>query len=385
MLALLASCSNNQEEPAELEFISIRIERELGNLYDILEDYVDSYDLNQDSLFLVDYLNEIYKTSKYARVASYVSNEGVLLFSAPAMSKVSGIDISHQEHVKFIIDNLEPVLGTQFRSVQGFNSVTLSEPVLQKDTLHSFFSILISPQLLISDIIDDYPYLNSCDVWVVEKNGTLIYDKHIEEIGKNVLEDESYSSLEGFKGLVDTIFSSPNGVVSYSPQNDISQNVAWRTVEFLDTEWIVVLEFNDEKPIVFRTPEILGIKSSQEGLIDLSENDLFLEFLANGDTQCAEDMMKNFYDDCPGIFSIQWIDSNAQHRIGFPLHNLNYLGHNLRAKCTNANLLYALHHRSLYNFDDYISEDYYASFITVPLYRNKKYLGLLYYNQLQMR
>lgn len=384
-LSVWVSCSDYSKEPPELEFLTVRIEKELDNLYAALENHVDDYSLQTDSTYIVNFLNDIYKSNRHVRATSYVNHNGVLQYSVPMMSDVRGIDISYQEHVKYVLDNHEPVLGKQFRAVQGFNAVTITEPVLDSDSLHSFFSILISPQYLINDIVEDYPYLDSCDVWVIEKDGTIIYDKHIEEIGKNVINDCEYDNLREFDFLLDSVTGNKSGFLVYSPADNKKQNVVWRTVEFFESEWIVVVEFPCGEEIYARTPDILGIPSSEEALINLSEKELFLDFLADADHRSMGDMMKNFYDKCPGIFAIQWIDSSGTNQIGFPLYNLNYLGHQIRNTCKSPNILYALEHRTIYNFDEDISEDYFASFYSVPLYRDKKYLGLLYYAELHVK
>ncbi len=382
-MALLTSCNSNKEEPPELEFLTVRIERELDNLYGILNDFCSDYNYSADSSYLVEHLTELYHSKRHARAASYVNAEGALLYSFPTMSNVYGVDISYQEHMQYMMRTKEPVLSKQFRTVQGFNAVTIGHPIVADDTLHSIFSLLISPQYMVEDIVDDYPYLDSCEVWVIEQDGTIIYDMHIEEIGNNVLKDREYCLINGFKELVDSIMSHDHGFHVYAPQNNIEQNVAWETIEFLNTKWTIVIEYPRGHKIMNRTAAVLGIPSPQEALINLSENQLFLDFVHASDDRGAEEMMKDFYDHCSGMFAVQWVDTLGQNRIGFPQHNMNYLGHKLHTKCKDLNILNAIKNKTIYNYDEYLSEDYFVSYYTVPLYRNKQYLGLLYYTNLR--
>ncbi len=382
-LALLVSCNNNSEVPPELEFLTIRIERELDDLYGMIKDSKNDFDLNGDSAYVVDVLNQFYKSKKYARIASYSNSDGILMYSLPSMTNVFGIDISYQDHIRYMMEKKKSVLSKQFRTVQGFNAATIGEPVVVDDTLHSMFTLLVSPQYMIDDIVDDYPFLDSCEVWVMEQDGTIIYDMHIEEIGKNVLKDKEYSRINGFSELVDSIMSKNNGFHVYAPQNNITQNVAWERMEYLNTKWIVVLEYPRGNQIMNRTASVLGLPSPQEALINLSENQLFLDFIAANDERGVEEMMKDFYDQCTGMFSVQWVDSSGQNRIGFPQHNLNYLGHKIHTKCQDLNILNAIRYKTIYNFDEFVTEDYFASYYTVPLYRNKEYLGVLYFTSLR--
>ncbi len=385
LTSILVSCSPQTEEPAELEYISIRIEKELKKINASLKEYAQEYDGKHDSNNITDLLENICKSDYNIRAASFVDCNGVLMYSLPSMSDVYGLDISYQEHVQYVLKNKKPVLSKQFRAVQGFNAITIDQPVIKSDTLNSIFAVLLSPQYMFDEIIKDYPNLDSCDVWVIEKDGTIIYDSDIEEIGRNIYQDQEYKKLSHFDLLIDSIDNLEKGVITYSPKESCRHKVAWETYSYLNMEWIIVLEFPIDKPIIRRIPSELGIRNSEESLIELSENELFQSFLWNDDQQSVQEMMKNFYDYCPGIFSIQWIDSNAVNRCGFPMHNVNYLGYQGNTKSLNPNILNAISKKSIQEFDEYIANDYIASFYTVPVYYENKYLGLIYYNKLSVK
>ncbi len=385
LFALLAACSQHKDEPAELEYLTVRIEKELDNLHHQLKNHIEDYNFDKDSSSVIRLLYDIYGSNKNIRAASYVNEKGILLYSVPEMSDVSGINISHQAHVDYVLKKHKPVLGKQFRAVQGFNAVTMTEPLIVEDTLHSFYSMLLSPQYLFSDIVDDYPYLDSCDVWVMQKDGTILYDEDIEEIGKNIFKDEYYCKLPGFAHIIDTITQTPHGVISYKAGGKHTQKLAWQSVRYLTADWIIVIEYPEKDRVFKRKPQMIGLKNSQDALIELSENQLFLDFIEANDERSVEEMMKLFFDDFPGLFAIQWIDNEGYNKVGFPLHNLNYLGHKLWTKCKSPNILQALKDKNISRFEEYISNDYQASFYSVPLYNNSKYLGMVYFAELNIK
>ena len=150
--------------------------------------------------------------------------------------------------------NKKPVLSNMFIAVEGIYGVTLQYPVLSSGgALTGSVSAFFKPQDFFSPLAESILKDSSLEVWVVDDNGTVIYDQDERKIGRNVLTEESYKTYPGYIAFVRAMINKNSGRGNYeSPAKELNRTIkkegAWRSVGLYGTKWhIAVVEVKEGK------------------------------------------------------------------------------------------------------------------------------------------
>ena len=103
--------------------------------------------------------------------------------------------------------------------------------------------MLIKHEVFLKPLVEKKP----CKIWVMEKNGLIVYDADPEEIGKNIFSDNMFKPFEDLISFSRTVALQKNGAGSYSFYTDglkdktlVEKIAAWDTAGLYGTEWRVV-------------------------------------------------------------------------------------------------------------------------------------------------
>lgn len=180
--------------------------------------------------------------------AGFVTKKGILAYIEPAAYRnFENEDISKQKHVIALRKDPIPVFSSGFMSVEGFLCVDLAHPVFDgRGELLGSVSVLIRPELLIDPLLEKSQIPEDYELWIMQTDGLMIYDKDPEEIGKMLFSDPAYAKYESLLDLGKKIAAEPEGEGSYiflaygSTEKTIKE-VIWKTIRIQDREWRVVL------------------------------------------------------------------------------------------------------------------------------------------------
>ncbi len=161
--------------------------------------------------------------------------------------KYKSKDISTQEHVIRLQKTGKPVASNVFRSVEGIDAVDIEYPVyLKKKELAGAVSLLFRPEAFLASII--VPALNGLprEVWLMQKDGRILYDTDAKQIGLMLFEDPLFSPYQSLLAAGRRVAADRKGKSSYEflavgKQGTVRKDIVWDTVEIYGTEWRVVV------------------------------------------------------------------------------------------------------------------------------------------------
>jgi len=300
-----------------------------------------------------------------------------------------GADIAKQEQVVRLHQTKLPVLSLNMPMVEGFEAVDLEWPIIgEGKVFKGSVSILIKPEVLVAakigPVIEGLPV----NVWVMERNGHILYDVQSDEIGRNLFTDPLFKPYEQLLLLGKRIADEPTGAGFYEYLKDGSGNVVkkhayWTTVGLHGTEWRVVMA-----QIVAGSKEVAASTVNSTRVLSLlrvlASNDGLRKSMAAGDENDVMHALKRFYKANPGLYSIQWIDPSGINRFGYPPDN-SLRNYDMRlGKCVeDLELMEVVDSRKEASLDLQLLERGIGMFYVVPVMAGDQYLGAIYAIQLK--
>ena len=190
-------------------------------------------------------LNGLRKYRPYVIDCSIIDADGVKITVEPAEYKqYEGVNRSDLPHVIALLKNKKPVMSNVYHSAEGIHAVSIGYPIFSdKGEFLGAVRMLIRHEDFLKPLVKDEP----CKIWVMQKNGLIVYDADPEEIGKNMFSDPMFSPFDDLISFSKTVVSSKSGAGSYSFYIDglkdkrLAEKIAaWDTAGLYGTEWRVV-------------------------------------------------------------------------------------------------------------------------------------------------
>jgi hypothetical protein len=181
--------------------------------------------------------------------ASFVDLKGIIKYNEPSDYKnFEGSDISRQKHVLSLLKNKTPVFSDGFESVEGFLGIVISHPVFHNQKLEGAVNLLIRPESLIEPFLRSTNVPTDYELWIMQKDGMIIYDQDKDEIGRMLFTDPLYADFNSLRELGRNIAAEPHGKGEYiflAPESSekVIKIALWNTLQMHDQEWRVVLAY----------------------------------------------------------------------------------------------------------------------------------------------
>lgn len=159
---------------------------------------------------------------------------------------VIGRDISNQAQVHTIMKEHRPVMSTLFKSVEGIYATDAEYPVLDGDgRFIGAVSLLFCPDRLLRKSIEKAVTGTKVNIWVLDTDGTILYDIMADQIGLNLFTSELYKPFPSLLNIGRLIIKEQEGQGRYSfyrPQTKekITKEAVWKTVSLYGKEWRIV-------------------------------------------------------------------------------------------------------------------------------------------------
>jgi hypothetical protein len=333
-------------------------------------------------------LRDLCRSAPYAVDCAAVDGAGRMLTVEPEQYRqFEGSDISKQEQIIRLRESKEPVLSKVIRTVEGFDAVDIQHPVFSP--LGGFagsVSVLIRPESLLSGIAAPLVQGLPVDVWVMQKDGRIIYDPDAEEIGRMLFDDPIYKAFPQLLSLGVMISKERSGSGSYEflgkgLKKPVRKDAYWTTVGLHGTEWRVVVTHTlaEDGSHAKRDIAELGVKSCEESLRDLVGRAELKEALAGNDMEKIQRIFKNFLAEQYGIYAIQWVDALGINRYGYPEENshINFDFHSMKTPSSKY-ILKALSEKTESSFEVSLVEGKEGRFFMIPVHKEDVYLGMVY-------
>ena len=332
-------------------------------------------------------LNELCGNFDYAVDCAAIDMTGRMVTIEPApFQAFEGKDISGQEQVRRIIKTGKPVLSNVFRAVEGFPAVDVEYPVVTPAGKRmGSVSILIHPEKLIGNVLVPLLAGTPLDVWVMEKSGRILYDRDQMQIGLNLFTATLYKPYKGLLRIGRRIAANQEGSGVYQFRSDTSAEIPrkkafWKSVSLYGTEWrLVAIHVEQKGP----TGILVPAKTMKQKLESLASARPLIQALSAGDKIKGMQLFKEFYDDTPGIYAVQWVDEKGMNRFGYPPTNslIDYDFNALRS-AADQNMLTVIAEKKSAAQERLLMEGRTGIFIFEPVFDQERYLGMVYYIRL---
>ena len=195
-------------------------------------------------------LQSIYENNSSVATAATIGLDGTLLLIQPASFKnAEGENISSQSHFARLKKSQQPVMSGIFKTVEGFYAVSLIYPVFAANNkkVLGFVSVVFKPDALMRKSAQAYlADFSSVEVTAIEQDGLIIYDKDIQQIGRQTFSDPLYQSYTELLALANRMTSEATGTGTYSfpPRAGaapIRKSSQWTTISLHGTDWRLIL------------------------------------------------------------------------------------------------------------------------------------------------
>lgn len=195
-----------------------------------------------------------------------IAASGVVQAAVPEdASRITGEDFSMRPEVRKAIADRAPGLSSVFVVEEGGHNVAQSYPVTGPDgEYRGYADITYAPEDLLARHIEGANG-NTYDVWVVQTDGTILYDTTQEEMGKNILTDPVYSD-PALRNTFLRIIREQSGSGTYTFfdrawNRNVTKTAVWDTTGIDGTEWRVVATSVKDEPAATPTaiPTARGI------------------------------------------------------------------------------------------------------------------------------
>ncbi len=246
-LAATTGCKDDEEYyPETLDNVTAQIVRSLDSLNISVEASAIFLALTDgDSIATRVRLQELCQFFPYIKEFDFINRDGIMqVVEPPEYYQYEGTDFSKDPIMMNVIESHTPLFTDFFLAQEGYHAVADIHPVY--DDNHSFGAIegLFTPLDLLDPIIS--PLVSPPDeVWVMEKTGTVVYDRDLVTIGLNVLTDPYYDDFPSVRTAGQKILAEETGQTSYTfyltgTLTPIVKHAWWNTIHLHDNEWKVI-------------------------------------------------------------------------------------------------------------------------------------------------
>ncbi len=244
-------------------------------------------------------------------------------------------------------------------------------------------SVLVKPEALLAGVCEPLLKGFPVDVWIMEKDGRILYHADGKEIGRNLFYDPLFKPFKDLVRLAQRIANEPSGTGFYEffhrgTDRAVKKHASWTTVGLYGTDWRIVLihrvaeDQSSEAgvPTPFHASELVKALSADTELQSA---------LTSGDEAKALSIFKGFFEKNQGIYSIQWLDASGINRFGYPPEN-SLKNYSIQEGRTFGDNLFkaALSERKETSFDLPLVEGNTGSFFLHPIYSGDQFYGMIY-------
>ncbi|MDH7510229.1 MAG: cache domain-containing protein [Methanolinea sp.] len=184
-----------------------------------------------------------------------ISSDGIIAAAVPATFRdIVGRDVNYQDAVRDALETKAPRVSGVFMMEEGFAGISQSAPVFSPAGIYvGYTDVTYRPETLIGRAVEPVIAGSPYDIWVVQKDGRVIYDTTQEEIGRNLFSDPAYQSPE-LQVFFSRVVSEPEGrgVYRFWDRNwdrVITKEAVWATAGIDGAEWRVVLTTSGEEAV----------------------------------------------------------------------------------------------------------------------------------------
>jgi len=192
-------------------------------------------------------LQSLFEQNEYVYDCTTIDAKGIIKNVYPEKyEEVIGADISKQPQIVRLHKTHKPVVSEAINTVEGFLGFDFEHPIFNENgEFIGSLSVLTEPNFfdsVISQKVANFPV----EMWIMQKDGTIIYDVNEEEIGRNLFTDEIYAPYKSLIKLAGEMSITPKGSGEYSfldkkLDKTVEKKIIWATIAMHGTEFRLAL------------------------------------------------------------------------------------------------------------------------------------------------
>ncbi|MDO9325570.1 MAG: cache domain-containing protein [Methanoregula sp.] len=197
----------------------------------------------------------------WAASSLVISRDGIVTTAVPRNhAGMMGMNLSWQPQVQRANEERVPIVSTVFRREEGFTGISQSYPVFSSSGEYlGYTDITYQADIFLGRQIEPVIRSTGYDIWVVQLDGTEVFDTTKEEIGKNLLSDPVYADPV-LQKVIGQIIKEPTGTTNYifwdkDWNRNVTKTAVWDTAGIDGAAWRVVVT-SAEKPNGMKTTKI---------------------------------------------------------------------------------------------------------------------------------
>jgi O-acetyl-ADP-ribose deacetylase (regulator of RNase III) len=197
-------------------------------------------------------LKNLYSAHRDLVNCGTVDLNGKIQAAGPVEYRSEGIEkLKKQTELMKELKKRSPQMGKAFKTDSGLLAVSLTYPVITPDgQLLGNVYLLFMPQPMIARTVESEIRNIPVNIWVIQPNGLILYDRDPEEVGQNILTDKYYAPYESLREFTRMIAKQDSGTGKYEfptkgEKNKAIKTAKWTSVEEFGSKWRIVMNMED--------------------------------------------------------------------------------------------------------------------------------------------
>jgi len=244
--ALVSCRSDKKDALTALDIAKGKIQNSIDTLNGVLALAAESLaDVAADPEAIRARLKQVCSASLLTKEVAFITPEGNKEIIEPkSLRKYEGTSLNQETLVKEAMQSRQPVFSGLYKAPEGFQAVGDMHPVVKGSTVLGAIESVFVPYDLIHKI--RITLVTAPDeIWVMDQDGTVIYQQDSGTVGKNVFKDDYFSKFKNFQTACKTIAGAESGEVNYSyyrtgTTSPVDKTAYWRTIKMHDKSWKII-------------------------------------------------------------------------------------------------------------------------------------------------
>jgi hypothetical protein len=190
-------------------------------------------------------LKQVCSAFLLTKEVAFINLKGAKQIIEPrSLREYEGSTVNQDSYVKEAMKIGKPVFSGLFNAPEGFQVVGDVYPVISGSTVVGAISSAFTPFDLIHSI--RITLVTAPDeIWVMDQDGTVIYQRDTVTVGKNVFKDDFFLKFKNFQTACKTIAGAESGEVNYSyyttgTTNTVNKTAFWKTIRMHNKSWKII-------------------------------------------------------------------------------------------------------------------------------------------------
>lgn|GEM_PF-2170959 len=243
----LGSCRNDKKDAlTALDIASGKIQNSIDSLNGVLASAAESLaKVVADPEAVRARLKQVCSGSLLTKEVAFITPGGnKQIIKLPSAMEYKGTGLNQESRMKEAMQSKQPVFSGLFKAPDGLPTVGDVYPVVSGSTVVGAIESVFTPHDLIHNVRITLVTAPN-EIWVMDQDGTVIYQQDSGTVGKNVFQDDSFSKFNNFQTACRTIAGAESGEVNYSyyatgTTNPVDKTAYWKTLKMHDKSWKII-------------------------------------------------------------------------------------------------------------------------------------------------